>query len=472
MRRSPCSLGIRSLCSTGIFTLLFSLAFLAFFPVFLGLHCRDKKEHLSSHYKEPVEWRGAIFGTTFHIKFYLPQPQASNSLDTKLRQTAPSAKNSSSTQALFSTQADIQDFLDQVKSAAFYRLEAVDRSMSHWREDSELSRLNAHQSTEPLEITLPLFELLQEAKQIYRLSQGALDPARGGLFSLWGFGADASSVRAHFKAPSAKQIRAMLSQGSLKDLRLWSQDISVDEALSGESQPFYTLQKKNPRLRLDLSALAKGYAVDQVAELLIEHGIQSFMVEIGGEMRLGARKPLPAGSPASHQDRSRAWQIAVERPHYDGEQSILRVLALLDTALASSGNYRNYFRYVRKPANTTRAAEARLYSHIIDPRTGYPVRNHVLAVSVLGPECMRADGLATALMVLSFAEGKRLIDQLPDYEALWVLPKPQGQSQAGGIGHFKPPIQLFYSSGMQKFIQDTQKNTPIADEAKADEAKR
>ena len=145
------------------------------------------------------------------------------------------------------------------------------------------------------------------------------------------------------------------------------------------------LRKHNPEAHVDLSAIAKGFAVDEIARLLDERQIRSYLVEIGGELRAHGSKP--DGSP---------WKIAIEQP-LPGERSIQAVIALRDNAIATSGDYRNY---VEK--------DGKRYSHTINPRSGRPIDHGLASISIIAGSAMRADALATAIMVMGPEEGYRL----------------------------------------------------------------
>ncbi|HBM83844.1 MAG TPA: FAD:protein FMN transferase, partial [Halieaceae bacterium] len=171
------------------------------------------------------------------------------------------------------------------------------------------------------------------------------------------------------------------------------QTSAIDAARNRVGQQFIEFDGELQRLRrlrkveLDLSSIAKGYAVDVLANALSEQGIDSFLVEVGGEMRVAGSSP-----------RGDAWRIAVERPE-PGARAVALGIALEDIAVATSGDYRNYFEL-----------EGRRYSHSIDPRTGYPVAHDLVSVTVLADDCMTADGWATALTVLGADEALALAE--------------------------------------------------------------
>ena len=157
--------------------------------------------------------------------------------------------------------------------------------------------------------------------------------------------------------------------------------------------------KTDPHTTLDLGSIAKGYGVDQVARLLEEHRIGNFLVEIGGEVFAAGRRK-----------DGQKWKIGINTPRKDAPpDQLYQVVQLSDQACATSGDYRNFFEI-----------DGRRYSHVIDPRTGYPVANGIVSVSIIAGDCTFADGLATAVMVVGIQEGMALIDSLKGVEGLIV----------------------------------------------------
>ncbi len=263
------------------------------------------------------------------------------------------------------------------------RLDALDLALSNWKPDSEISRFNASRSMRPFRFAYPpAGEIIGDALEIARLTGGAFDPTVGGLVELWGFGA--RKRKPDDGLPDAAAIRRVLKRTGYRRLRL-----------NGAS-----VRKNHPELTLNLSAIAKGYGADLVFEALKKAGHAAVMVEIGGEVRVG--RP-PAGR--------RNWRIGIEAPDYGrGGRRAYAVAYLNNRALATSGDYRNYFK-----------VGERRFSHIIDPRTGHPSRAGVVSATIVGPKCGRADGLATALLVMDVRRGLRLIESLPGYEALLLV---------------------------------------------------
>jgi thiamine biosynthesis lipoprotein len=258
-------------------------------------------------------------------------------------------------------------------------LDGVNEKMSHYLETSELSRFNASAEGVPFPASADLLEVLERALEIGEQTDGALDVTIGPLVDAWGFGPPGQPP----EPPSDAEILRLLAATGPEHLEL-----DRDAA---------TLQKAVPGLRVDLSAIAKGYAVDRVAEALAAEGLDRFLVEIGGELRaLGTGE---TGEP---------WRLAVERPRIEG-RSVHLVVPLTSGSLATSGDYRNYYE-----------VDGQRITHILDPRTGRPITHRLASVSVVDPLCVRADALATALMVLGPDEGYRLAEQL-DMAALFLV---------------------------------------------------
>ena len=249
-------------------------------------------------------------------------------------------------------------------------LERINRQMSSYLEDSELSQFNRNQATDWIDASQELAAVLQQAQQVSALTNGAFDVSVGPLVNLWGFGPSPGMDQ----VPSEQDIREAGNRVGYTGLQVRS------------SSP--AIRKHRPDLYVDLSAIAKGYAVDAVAEYLQSQGIDNYMVEIGGEIRAMGRNA-----------RDRLWRIAIEKPS-SGSRSIHTVIELDNVGIATSGDYRNYFE-----------KEGRRYSHTIDPRTGRPITHKLAAVTVVNPSTMHADAIATALMVLGPEAGYRLAEE-------------------------------------------------------------
>ena len=249
-------------------------------------------------------------------------------------------------------------------------LAEINRTMSTYDPESELSRFNRLRTTDWVSASDSLRAVLKTALEIGAESEGAFDITVGPLVNLWGFGPDVHPDR----IPLESDIAAARMRSGL------------DKVTLSEDQP--AIRKHRPDVFLDLSGIAKGYGVDRVAELMTARGIEHYMVEIGGEIRVHGLK-----------DRETPWRIAIEKP-LPGERSVHTMLALSDMALATSGNYRNFF-----------DIDGRRYSHTIDPTTGRPVDHHLVSVTVLAETSMRADAWATAFQVLGPERGMAVAER-------------------------------------------------------------
>ena len=288
--------------------------------------------------ERPVqELVGSTMGTTFSIKIVAPP----ENID------------------LPALQQDIEAALD-----------AINRTMSTYIDDSELSRFNASDDTDWIGVSAELCHAIEAARVVSESTGGAFDVTVGPLVNLWGFGPTESAS----EPPANDTITAAM------------QDIGYAKLQVDCSVP--ALRKESPGVYVDLSAFAKGHAVDKVAELLEERALADYLVEIGGEMRI-------SGTNA----RGELWAIAVETPDRAG-RSVRKVLRLTDSGMATSGDYRNFFEH-----------DGRFFSHTIDPRTGYPVTHNGASVTVVADTAAFADAAATALLVLGPEAGMELAER-------------------------------------------------------------
>jgi thiamine biosynthesis lipoprotein len=241
-------------------------------------------------------------------------------------------------------------------------LSRINGLLSTYDPNSELSRFNAARTTDWVPVSDDTFAVAREAARISAWSGGAFDCTIGRLVRLWNFGPRVAGA-AGPKIPDEAEIERALAV------------IGPDEVELRSVPP--ALRKKSASLEIDFSAIAKGYAVDRVAQLLEAQGIRDYLVEIGGEVRLRGRKASGA-----------LWRLAIESPD-ESVRTSQGVIEAENLALASSGDYRNFYRIGDKR-----------FSHTIDPRTGRPVTHGLAAVTVTAASCMEADAVATALMVL------------------------------------------------------------------------
>ncbi|MGB5606209.1 MAG: FAD:protein FMN transferase [Gammaproteobacteria bacterium] len=249
-------------------------------------------------------------------------------------------------------------------------LDNVSRGMSTYDKTSELSRFNASRETGWIPASTELLTVLREALHISALSDGAFDVTVAPMVDLWGFG----PVDTGDRVPTEEEIRAAAASTGYTRLSIRS------------TPP--ALRKDHPDTRIDLSSIAKGYAVDVLAEQLEALGISNYLVEIGGELR-----------GKGHNRRGEQWRIGIETPS-TGKRMVYTVVAIDDIAVATSGDYRNYFEQ-----------DGRRYSHTIDPVTGRPITHKLASVTVVGRSTMQADAMATALMVLGPDKGYALAER-------------------------------------------------------------
>lgn len=233
-------------------------------------------------------------------------------------------------------------------------LDTVNQLMSTYLPDSEVSKFNRH-DTSPFAISPPTHTVLQASMDIYQKSEGAFDITVGPVVNAWGFGFPPSLV-----VPTEEELHSLQTY-------VGTPLLSLQES---------ALIKSDARSKIDLSAIAKGFAVDQVVVALEKHGLHNFVVEVGGELVTRGKK------------WENSWMVAVEKPE-KAQGSTQIVFGLDNLALATSGDYRNY-----------KEVDGKRISHTIDPRNNHPIDNKVASVSVITTNAMEADGWATALQVL------------------------------------------------------------------------
>ncbi|MBK3516908.1 FAD:protein FMN transferase [Carboxylicivirga marina] len=287
-----------------------------------------------------------------------------------------------------------QDLSDTIQST----LNAFDWSMSTYKEESVISKINRNTSNET---DIYFRKVFNTAKEITAATGGAFDMTVAPLVNVWGFGFSKKD------SVTDAQIDSIMNYVGMDMLSLSNGRIV----------------KEKPQIMLDGSAIAKGFAVDVVAEVLESFDVKNYMVEIGGEMRVKGHNP-----------KASAWRVGIDKPIDDPEvlnRQLQEIIAISDIALATSGNYRNF--YVK---------DGQKYAHTISPFTGYPVNHRLLGVSVLAPDCMSADAYATAFMVLGYEKSKVIAGQVNDLEAYFIL---DGEDE---------DYEIKMTEGFSKFIID------------------
>ena len=295
---------------------------------------------------------------------------------------------------------ELNDTPEQVQKQIDHLLIDINREMSTYIPDSEISQLNENQSADWIKLSPRLFTVLAAAKLISDLSNGAFDVTIGPLVNLWGFGPEGErDVPSKTDIDRTKQLVGF-------------DHIQID--IDGQS-----IKKKHPGIYIDLSAIAKGYGVDLIGQFLCQLEIENYMVDIGGEVKT---KGLKNGEP---------WQIGIEKPDPNA-RTIHKILEISDMNVATSGGYRNFFE-----------SDGKNFSHTIDPQTGYPVEHRLVSVTVFDQEsCMEADALATTLMVLGPESGMEFV-QKNDVAAYFIygVQKNSGTKLREAVS---PKLKLFY----------------------------
>jgi thiamine biosynthesis lipoprotein len=314
-------------------------------------------------------WSGTTMGTTYQVKI-LSQPFSEGDL-IRLRTKIDSA------------------------------LIAVNQQMSTYDPASEISRFNDFKDTTTFTVSPDFANVVSEAMEISVKSGYTFDITVAPLIDLWGFGKNGNRI----VPPSESELSDILRKVGSKNL----------EIIRGRA-----LKKRIPSLQINLGAIAKGYGVDVVARILFDEGLKNYLVEIGGEVFARGLN-----------DRGELWKIGIDNPDFASlpGQDIQAILQIDNNAVATSGDYRNYFEY-----------EGKIFSHTIDPRTGKPVSHNLASVTIVAKTCMQADALATALMVMGKEKGLTLIESTGDAEAFLIIRKDI-QS-----------VETFQSSGFSQFL--------------------
>jgi len=295
---------------------------------------------------EPVLFTGRTMGTVYHITVIAENPGILSGLPEKI--TA--------------------------------RLEAINKSMSMFDKESELARFNTIPKDERFCVSDPFMKVFGTGQSLYRMTDGAWDGTVGPLVNLWGFG-------------PAPRTQHLPGGESIKNTLVF---VGYDKIKAVDS---HCLVKTVDGLELDFGSIAKGFAVDEIAELLMSHSIHNYLVEIGGEVRAGGTK------------NGKAWVVGINTPDPDASNNqIISTIELKDRSIATSGDYRNF-----------RTDNGKNYSHEIDPVTGWPINNNVAGVSVIADTAMFADGLATALMVMGETKGLVLVNTLDRVDCLYIV---------------------------------------------------
>ena len=313
------------------------LVIITFLLVFLASHSMFKNLSQDSE----VILQGKTMGTTYHITYINGDLERSPEY--------------------------VQEKIDGI-------LKLVNQQMSTYISTSELSQFNQFKEINtPFAISKDLAKVINEAIALNKVTDGALDVTVGPLVNLWGFGPE----KRLNKAPTAEKIAERKS---------WT---GVDKLKVFEKNGQFYLEKEVPQLYVDLSSIAKGFGVDQVARYLDSLGIKNYLVEIGGEIYAKGLN-----------ENNKPWQIAIEKPMFHGERAVEAIVGLDNMGMATSGDYRNYFEQ-----------NGKRFSHEIDPNTGEPIQHRLASITVIAQNTMIADGLSTGLFVLGEDKALALAEQ-------------------------------------------------------------
>ncbi len=288
---------------------------------------------------------------------------------------------------------------EKVKADIEKILLEINRQMSIYQESSEISQFNRDKSLELIKISDDFATVVSEAMRIAKLTKGGLDITLAPIIDLWGFGS----------GKPAKKVDEFLLNQCLHY-------VGMDKISLFHQDGRYYLKKHHPNVSIDLCAIAKGFGVDKIAYYLDEQGVSHYLVDIGGELRCH-------GVNAHNQN----WSIGIETP--DNSQTIYEVVSLSNKALATSANYRNF--YVNE--------QGEKLCHIIDYQTYQPTRSDIVSLSVIADNCMTADGLATALLVLGKDNALKLAEK--ENLAVYIITINEN-------GQFKPHLSTFF----QKYL--------------------
>lgn len=264
-------------------------------------------------------------------------------------------------------------------------LQAVDQSLSMFNPNSTISQINSGKNNETDSLLRTIFHIAREVSQA---TDGAFDITVAPLVNAWGFGFK------HGALPDSLQV------DSLRQLIGWNR-------ISLKDNKFF---REDPRMIIDLSAVAKGFGSDCVAQMFRKHGINNFMIEIGGEVVTSGVSP-----------KAKAWRIGVNKPQEDSTSTsneLQTILQMNNCAMATSGNYRNFY-----------IDNGRKIAHTIDPKTGYPVQHSILSSTVIAPTCAIADAYATAFMVLGLEKSLQVLDKHPELMAYFIHTDKEGNYQ-------------------------------------------
>ncbi|RAP34433.1 hypothetical protein DID77_01100 [Candidatus Marinamargulisbacteria bacterium SCGC AG-439-L15] len=319
-------------------------------------------------YPRYIHIKGQSMGTTYEIKAY---------------------------KRFFFTQKSLASLIDK-------RLTKILGQVSHYEKDSQLSQFNRGPKGRPMTVGDDFWAIIKTSERLYNDTEGLWDPTAEPLIAAWGF----SSAGRVETPPSQLKLNRLLDKVGFRFIYLY---------------PKQQVEKKKDALRLNFAAIAKGYAVDAIAELLESQEIDRYYVEIGGEVRVGTSK-----------SEKNPWRLGIQDPRDTKLGALYGVVSLENKAMATSGDYRQFFEW-----------KGKRYNHVMNAKTGWPSDNGVVSVTVIANTCMLADGLATAIMILGPEKGLALLTKYPHTDALILQDHPSG-------------VKAIQSPGFKRYLNDKQ----------------
>ena len=316
-----------------------------------------------------IELKGSTMGTTYSIKFF----PLHGSLDS----------------------LKIANKVDSL-------LLNINNQMSTWDNDSEISKFNKWVSLEPYYVSNEFLEVVSNSLSISKQTKGYFDVVIFDLMSMWGFGPLPKQG-----TPKNNSIDSVLQFTGHENITISNDSIS----------------KLHKNSKIDLNAIAKGYAIDKIFEYLKSEGFKNIFVEIGGEIRCSSKSRKKPN-----------WSIGIENPPTKTgvNQKYASILDIKDKSVATSGNYRNFINM-----------DGEIIGHTINPKTGMPVKTNVLSVTVIAESCMDADAWATALMVLNFEEGYEMIKNIKGLDIMWIIENKLGARKIMVSGKIEMEKELY-----------------------------
>lgn len=295
----------------------------------------------------PHNIEGKVFGTAFHITY-----------------THPNARQ-------------LEKPVDSL-----FRL--INNSLSTYQADSDISKINKGDTA--VYVDAYFKEVYKKSKRIFEETTGSFDPTIGILVNAWGFGPESSS-----QIIDSARVQELMRYVGFQKVALKDNKI----------------QKQHPEIYLDFNAIAKGYGVDVIGRFLESNGIENYMVEIGGELRVRGKN-----------QKNKLWRIGIEQPNFDGSRSLQAIVSLNNKSMATSGNYRKF---------KTDPDTGEKYVHTIDTKTGFTAKRNLLSASVISTlDCADTDGYATAFMAMGFEKTLDFLERHPELQAYLIYTDKNG----------------------------------------------